>query len=553
MRLTNAPRLIARVCGFDSWQNCLPPKLGIDQYPAVLPLFAFDTEGRGSLFLKEIDRTNALPRIPEDVSPVFHSPYFSFDNLERPSAAFPDLPTAVRETLTDPVEIDDSLPVALYEQLHGAVRRLGPARASREQWPQNAYRIPLKTAEEACRVGRTDASNAVSRYAPHKARDERLRDWLNRDEWRPSFETLDELLSAADVDTLIAEAPLNIQELTGQPASAIPDGALAIYAKGSSEVWLLTRRELPGGALPEVRHPDVRFLDSLTRGTVGYEELVLPQRHFQALGLAEKPHVAASLILRRWRERRTADDIAYYLIGAQLTRRAIDAALALVSGRSKAGEAVCELDAYRVYRTVVSAELAENDLPLRVRTYFTHVHAGNRTHIPASATDHSLVPLTSLKIDAGLEIYDSRGYLRAASDITRTAVGTPEAEEFYATITQGLNEGVIAASQSGRTGEEVFLAGMNWLTKHRSDLEAGGFLPTTDLPLEHAFGRDIGHLLGKQEPATVALQLGNTAVLEPGMVAAAEIQWPYRQYCVGIEDVFVTTEGDPVNLTLPEL
>jgi hypothetical protein len=38
-------------------------------------------------------------------------------------------------------------------------------------------------------------------------------------------------------------------------------------------------------------------------------------------------------------------------------------------------------------------------------------------------------------------------------------------------------------------------------------------------------------------------------VLEPGMLAAAEIQWPYRDKCIGVEDIFLITEDAPINIT----
>lgn len=35
--------------------------------------------------------------------------------------------------------------------------------------------------------------------------------------------------------------------------------------------------------------------------------------------------------------------------------------------------------------------------------------------------------------------------------------------------------------------------------------------------------------------------------LRPGMVAA-EFQWPSGNYCFDVEDVFMVTDGEPVNL-----
>jgi Xaa-Pro aminopeptidase len=177
------------------------------------------------------------------------------------------------------------------------------------------------------------------------------------------------------------------------------------------------------------------------------------------------------------------------------------------------------------------------------------VHAGNRSGIPARATDFSLTPLTSLKIDAGVEIYDSAGNLRAVSDITRSVVGTPAAEEAQQLLEAAMLHGTIAECVPGATGDDVFRATTAYLEPHRGELTAAGFCPDGIDGFEQCIRRDVGHLLGKQEPSTTVLTRGNAWPIEPGMVAAAELQWPVHPYCFGVEDVFMTTESEPINLT----
>jgi len=175
--------------------------------------------------------------------------------------------------------------------------------------------------------------------------------------------------------------------------------------------------------------------------------------------------------------------------------------------------------------------------------------AADPSHIPARATRHELSALTSLKIDAGLEIFDEQGHFRAVSDITRSLVGTSEASEFYEILDRALTAGTIASCIPGATGDDVFMAGMNFLEHEHQRIRDLGLCPDRDDTLANMFGRDIGHLLGKQEPATVAFEKGNSNTLDAGMVAAAELQWPYRDYCIGIEDIFLITDAEPINLT----
>jgi Xaa-Pro aminopeptidase len=544
--VTNDPAKVAEATGFDSWYRSLPPKLGIDQSRTVLPILVTGGDIAPVVVTKEIDRTNLESIDNPGVRFVFHSPYFSFDALDRPSDAYASLPEAVSDVVGSDAELDPDLAVGLYAEL---AERLGtPSVSSGEfQAPMNHYRVPRATVSAQATHGRDTAAIAAAPYIDAMEAPGRIREWLAK----PAgdvLSSLDDLMRRATLDAVLASTPLNVQELTGVPAVLLADGVWAVYLREAPEVHVLARRELPWLGLPEPAPSDRGSVRRLTDGArLGYEELDLTRRAFAGFGLDGVAALPASLVLRRWRESRTSEDAAYYLMGAHITRTGIDAAICLTEQAMASGDYATELDAYERYRATVAAEVAK--LPIRVRTYFTHTHAGDRTHIPASATTHRIHPRTSLKIDAGLEVYDERGYLRAVSDITRSAVGRPEAREFYRLLDRTLTESVIAACRPGRTGQEVFAAGMNELERDRSWLVESGFCPPSDGSLAEIFGRDIGHLLGKQEPATVVLQKGCAETLEPGMVAAAEIQWPYRDYCIGVEDVFLVTHDEPINLT----
>lgn len=548
--VTNDPEKIAATTDFDSWYHSLPPKLGIDQFRTVLPLLVAGGGEGPVIVAKEIDRTNLEDIERPGVRFVFHTPYFSFDTLDHPSDAYPGVHEAVADAIGADgagVELDPDLPVGMYGELS---ERLGLRKTPSAQEfavPMNHYLVPRAEVTAQAVFGRDAAAAAARPYVDALMGRDGLRDWLARPVG-DVLSGLDELMREGGIDAVLASAPINVQELSGVPAALIPDGVWALYVRGGSEVHVFARREIPWLGLPEAAPADRGIVRRLADGAkLGYEELDLTRRAFEGFGLTETSTRPASLVLRRWRESRAWEDVAYYVIGANVTRTGIDAAMDLVRKKAAAGEYVTELDAYERYRAEVTLGVAR--LPIRVRTYFTHTHAGNRSHIPARATSHQLRPLTSLKIDAGLEVYDERGYLRAVSDITRSAVSTDEAREFYQLLDRALVEAVIPACRPGCKGEEAFAAGMGWLDSHRSWLTEAGFCPPSDRPLAQMFGRDIGHLLGKQEPATVVLEKGCSEVMQPGVIAAAELQWPYRDYCVGVEDIFLVTDGDPINLT----
>jgi Xaa-Pro aminopeptidase len=551
MLVTNDPSRVMRLTGFDSWYRCLPPKLGIDAFRSRFPVLISNGTGTPVLVAKEIDRTN-LEAIPNaGVELVFHNPYFSFDALGKTPRAHPDLFAAVA-AVTDggKPELDPSLPLMLYRQLE---KLPGATRAAVGQYlvPAHHYVIPESRTTLPASGADPDISAATARIADGLGVSNVVADWLRRDRGN-RFDALDALLADLGLDAVMASTPVNVQELSGIPALLVNGDVYAFYVRGDRTIHVFSRRELAWFGLPEPGASTADTIRGIIQGCrVGVEDEDLPQEAFDGLGLSNQRSGDASVALRRWREVRTWEDLEYYLLGAHVTIAAIDAAISLVEQASRTDSPATELDSFARYREVMADEIEKTNRAIRVRPYFTHIFAGNRSHIPASATSFVLKPLTTMKIDAGVEVYDRQGYLRAASDIARSAVGDGAPAEFYRQLDAGLTAVVIDACRPGVTGDQVFKAGMDWLDTQRGELVAAGFAPPGDASFSQLFGRDIGHLMGKQEPATTVFVKGNDWTFTPGMCAAAEFQWPIGDYCFGVEDVFMTTEGEPLNLTRP--
>ena len=549
--VTNDPQKISDTSGFDSWYHSLPPKLGIDQFRTVLPLLVSGGAAGPVLIAKEIDRTNLQALELDGLNVVFHSPYFSFDRYDgvQMPTVYADVYEAFDAVVGDEAELDPDLSISLYERLRARLAGAPPVQAAAFRAPLNHYLISRESVLAARQASHEVGAQIAETYLPEMPAAAALKEWLQRPTG-DSLQVLDDLLAEHGIDVLLASSPINIQHLTGVPAGVLSRDVWVVYEPGAADVHLLARREIPWSTLP-IEQPASRdfVLRHAQSGRVGYEELDLTAKAYFGFGLDSADSVAASLTLRRWREVRAWEDLGFYIVGAQATRQGIDAAMQTVRSAVNGEAPVTELDAYEAYRTTVAAELTRSPIRLNVRTYFTHTHGGNRTHIPARATGHSLRPLTSLKMDAGLEIYDHSWSLRAVSDITRSAVGTQEGAAFYDLASDGLVDGVIASCRPGVTGDEIYRSGMGWMERHHDAVRRLGLCPDDVADFTSSFGRDVGHLLGTQEPATVAFERFNSAVLEPGMLAAAEIQWPYRDKCIGVEDIFLITEDAPINIT----
>ncbi|MEA2498676.1 MAG: hypothetical protein QOH26_1081 [Actinomycetota bacterium] len=544
--LSADPEVVAQHTGFDAWYQSLPAHLSLDGFKSELPVVYVPNDGIPTLLMKEIDRPNVELEWNSDVRVLFHNPYFTFDASLEPTDAVEDVVAAAKSVAAPSARLDSKMPVEPHDRL---VNEAGfrPEEPTLFVVPGYHYSItrPAVAASFARSfatiVGharpRIEALGVTAALAP----------FLDGDS-DDSFGPLDEMLEGAGIDVLVASSPLNVQELTGFPMGTLRDDVWAIVERDSDEVQVLSRRELPWLAPAENRRETDYASRFATIGVIGYEERDLSVAAARGFGIDLATARPATDLLRRWRERRSWRDVPYYVVAADVTLRGVMAALQLVTNVLDRGGDVTELDAYRRYRQTVRGIITDESLPIRVESYFTHTHAGNRSLLPARATDFSLKGLTSLKIDAGLLLYDEFGMYRAVSDITRSVVGSDEGRWLYDLLHQTLVTDAIGSCKPGVTGEEVFRAGMAALEPHRNEIVSAGFAPPGP-SLTDGFKRDIGHLLGKQEPATVGLKLGAAGTLEPGMVGAAEFQWPFRDHCIGVEDVFLVTEGEPVNLT----
>lgn len=543
--LSADPEIIGRCTGFDAWYHSLPAHLSLDGFKSELPVVYVPDDGTPTLLMKEIDRTNVELEWNSDVKVLFHNPYFTFDASLEPTDAVEDVVAAAQAVAAPSTRLDSNMPVGSHEALIDA----GFRHEEPPEFVVPGYHYSITRSAVAASFGRSSATiagHARSRIDALGAA-AALEPFLDGDR-DDSFGPLDEMLEAAGIDLLVASSPLNVQEVTGFPLGALRSDVWAVVERNSENIHVLSRRELPWLAPAENRMESDYASRFATMGVVGYEERDLSVAAARAFRIDLGGAKPSTDLLRRWRERRSWRDVPYYVIAADVTLRGVTAALQLVTDALDHGNDVTELDAYGRYRQTVREIIEEESLPIRVETYFTHTHAGNRSLRPARATNFSLRGLTSLKIDAGLLLYDEAGMYRAVSDITRSVVGSEEGRWFYELLHQTLVSDVVGACRPGATGEDVFRAGLGALESHREQIVTAGFAPEGVL-LTEGFNRDIGHLLGKQEPATVGLKLGADGTLEPGMVGAAEFQWPFRDHCIGVEDLFLVTEGEPVNLT----
>ena len=283
------------------------------------------------------------------------------------------------------------------------------------------------------------------------------------------------------------------------------------------------------------------------KGTLGVEEKNLDIGRSLALGLNRLKN--ASNLFRAWREVRSGQDLGAYILGSLGTKYAMEGDLKWTANRLKARKPVFEKDVQNAFYRLLKEYEKKEKTPLRQEPYFMVLHAGVRTPYPSLPGIFRLSgKMKSLKLDAGIVLKD-RGLILACSDLARSITTDKKGEDLYRLMEKAMLEGAIPGGGQGRTGEDVYWAGIRPLLKEGRRLRAWKLLPRGG-SLKRDYNRDIGHTFGKQESTTLFFKKGEKAQkLKEGMVSAIEYQWPYQGYALGIEDMFVVGPKYGINIT----
>lgn len=553
-------KAIRREIGLRLEESTLYPKLNLDAYKDVTPVLL--KEGKRYLLLaKEVEKGNFTPGGPaaaalkkNRLKVLYYSSYFTWDRQSGKKAV-----QAVDEAEALHRAFPERTALTVYPDMAlERYRRLGrrfslSLAVSGRKGKTWVYGLEPKRVDQAFGKDRPILVRFAERVLKEELRaSAEEKSWLRKLLRRPPsrrFAVLDELLRRGRVKNLLASSPINIQEMTGRPRDRIGGGLLSLYREG--EVFLLSPRRLnllrgmKGlGSSPSLKEA----LDHLAPGQpLGVEEKNLDIGRALALGLDRLED--ASNLFRSWREVRSGEDLGAYILAARGTKFAMEGALALAGKKIREGRPVSEKDVERSFYRLLRRFAGPMDGRLRLRPYFMVLHCGRRTPYPSLPGFYRLPGrMKSLKLDAGV-LVEKDGLILACSDLARSLVVDRKGKALYALLEGTMLDEAIPAGREGRTGEEVYWAGIRPLFREEKRLIQDGLLPAGASMKKH-YDRDIGHTFGKQESTTLFFRKGESRqVLRAGMVSAIEYQWPYRGYALGIEDMFVVGPRRGINIT----
>ncbi|NPV89958.1 MAG: hypothetical protein HPY50_04180 [Firmicutes bacterium] len=532
---------IKRLTGIDTTRCLLYPHMDLDCRVFSSPLMLEKEDGTSYLFVKDIERGNFREQGLKTKVTYFR-PYLTFDQQteKMPDDWFEVLRINSKDKK---IVVDDSVCYSVYEALKKEFEVV--VSEGVPWWRVYTYEVDpldvlnefMSTYDESLDDAKRIAPGLTSIMQKHK--DSR-------------FEKLQELLGNLQIKTLLVSSPLNQQEITGIPFQFFNDNS-CLTVCCQNRVFLLTNQPLTQsfpklvGGFPNLKTA-YESLPIDFKSPIGIEENNLSYGQFRDLGLSEDLVCPATVALRVWREIRAGEELPFYIIAARTTCYGIETAIERTKDALK-GAAILETDVERFLYSAFKDFEKTNQLSVQIQPYFLVLHAGNRTRRPNLPQFSPVNSDTrSLKIDCGVLVIDRNGLVRAASDLCRTLTLDDNARELYQFVDQQMTGAAIPSAVPGKTGEEVYHAGTQELIQKQDRWVSIGVLPP-GVDLAKEYNRDIGHVMGKQEPATLGFRKGNTFVLKDGMIGCVEYQWPYYPYAIGVEDMFLVTSQGAVNIT----
>ncbi len=542
------PLKIKKETGLDFFEDFLFPKLQLASWKM-----------HGPFLVKAGGKTYAVGRmhekgyfqgmvLPNKLEPKYFKPYFLFepDGME----VFNDLTEAVVSLASgEKLSIDYDIPYSFYEAIKDAdgIEFL----ADPPKVEGSITRILTEQVESLLKPDSSDIDIALNIVDGLKTDKKHiLKEYLNK-ETKDRFKLLDGYMEEYGLSALVVTASLNLQEVAAVPQRNNFGGTIAIYIAGSKDVIVVNTNEvglLRSGRAGVLDIPGLAEL--LPDGKIGIDDEDIGMGVYYGLGLDKREVVPASVLLRDWREERAGGDLPFYIITGCASRRSIERSLAEAARRIDNNFPVNEKDIYEFYNINLNEFLTEYKAPYTFEVYFANLHSGNRSESPSNHKDYEVKPENNtVKFDSGIKLYDNWGYLRGVSDVARTLCFSEKAQEIYELFDRIMLDQGIPAAKIGATGEDVYMATCEEINKNREYIAQRGYIPSHVIKLEEIYSRDVGHLLGKEEPANLCFKKGEKKAFKDGMVGCYEIQWGYKDHSFGTEDSFVVTREGAINFT----
>lgn len=520
-----------------------------------LPILAAREDGSYALLARRLEIGNYMGegRGAQDmkrhrVQLFAYDPYFTMSRIGSEYTVYQTEGSALRDGLkANCVIAHPDMPYGRYCRIEESVQ----IELANESLPDSTvycYKVDLSyVAAVFNRIDPNDVQLAmdIMRDCTHVS--ERDRSILLRymhDERIDQFSLLSNMMKEANVPQIFADTQLTIHTFTALPWDEIQTGEMFVYYNGSEAALLSTSKvDKPFLTFSQEFSGFAGAIRDLTgAGTVGIEWKSLPVGRVLQIGRDRCCDAAALLTL--WRDRHAHQFLPYYIINGVGNIYAMEQAVLFAKEKVEHGEYATERDIDAKYEEMLADFSEKHGLgELELKKYFVVLHAGSRTPFPALSSDYVLhANMKTLKIDSGATLFKN-GILMSASDQCRCYNVAPEAQRIYEILGENIRRDVIPNIRGGMEGKEVYWNGLRPLAEFEDEFRRLGLMDR-DFSMLESYNRNIGHTIDKEESCSVAADKLDSRVFETKMIGCIEYQWPYQDYCIGVEDMFfIAPEG----------
>lgn len=548
-------------------------QLDFDSANSAAPILLKNNEGESFLLVRHIKRGSHPELKVRNAKVLYYKPYFSISNTLRNQSVPPDWIDLLNMYFPDDKDITvySDISMERYWPLAKSFNVILETSKGMRLEPEQLESFDLKLFDgvgdavwKQAFVYTISKNEVISSFAQDrdvfisKAEQlckelndgDKIRAWLKKEDSR--FLLLDEILNEQGLEVLFLSSPFNVQEISslGIFMENRPD-MFAVHRRGDPNVYIIARQEIDEKPfVPITKYSNQReAYEAIVHGeSIGVDKH-LPMEQYMALGLERGRVKGVSDALQLWREKRAGEELSYYLIVLHATRHVIEGALDYAKTSIEAGHIITELDVEAKLNSLLSEYEQKQNLPASLKFYFLGLRTGDRSSFPSPPVNYVLTKsVKTFCIDHGRLLIDLKGRLRAASDIARAITFTAEGRELHELLVKIIAEDTPRSLVPGIPAKEVYFHCMKSLEPHTGRLKDIGMMPAL-FELTN-FTRDVGHTLGKQEPAYTVFNSGNYSELTAGMVCCLELQWSFNDNFIAIENEFLVTEQGALNLTL---
>lgn len=537
----------------------ISPKLTLDSPLMAIP-YILKCRNKNFILVDDSEKGNILALDLLDLLPFYYNQYFlvskKLDEFVKKNV-FELLDIINNNYCRDEViHIDNNLPYLFYKQL----KKIFPNKKILYQnepfiiRETNIYSINVQDICKKFNIAREKGADCAKKLLVHLP-DAKLLEGIIQNIKDSRFRLINEFMIKENISTILVNSPLNFQEIAGVSIKNSDNlDIMAIYHQGDEKVYIVSEKKLVNRNLKNLgTYSDFyTALSSICQKmpVLGIEYGFIDISRYKKLSEMNIDLKDTGPMLRRWREFRAGEDLAFYIIAGQASKYAMEETLKFSSKEIKKGIYLNEEQLSKKYFEYFKEYKTKNTLEYNFTEYFTEIYASNRTLYPSTPTNFVIDEETNeIKIDAGILLLDKKGLILATTDISRTLPLSVHSKEAYNSIKNTVKNLIIPSIKPGKTFEAVYFEGVrNFSNKIERLMKVSDLCPL-NFNIKTDYHRDIGHLLSKQQPTDLRIKRGNKNIIKEGFIGCAEIQWQYKKDALAYEDMFFLGREKAINLS----